>query len=297
MEVPAEVYDVQCPACGAPATPADNPLPIPHPVTAEAIIHLVCSTPCGRWYGAGWTLRATQAEYEAAHGPAPMTVLLAGDDPNQPLPLSRRPPEAAALPEAAWTQACANTIRGRHSSGDHPCGAILVPDLDRLTPDEFRSVIVVRFTCRVCPGQVWPSPPELDVPLSEEEHLQMFGRTRDAYRPPLPDPADYDEGDVPGPTEYSIWRTADRTGLLDFPTLGELVASEDHDFTAMDEGEYTIKHWPTGTEFDGAEFAVAHAGTIRETYTAQGYDLGFDPDCPVGMRYDAETGDYVPLEG
>lgn len=263
VPIPAEAHQAACPRCGDPMDVlVDEGLQVDEDDGKAGV--LVRCRSC-RMVG-GWSWPLSREEYEAHFGrpPAP-ELLLPGDPRLVPPPPDQRvlPPgpwgathreNPAPIPDEAWAVPCSNKRGwGKYAP---TCGAMLVPQPDRVFfYDEFASTATVGFrrcdTCRECSLEFYTWP------LTPEEHRARFGRAPGDYRPEY-DPTDPDDFVA----EYSMWETATRKQLQHFRSLEHLTDDGDYDLRAFEPGEYRIKHWPSGTEWDVPAFVAAHEGAV-----------------------------------
>lgn len=290
MEIPDDVHTITCHTCGGPTRidPARSTAPTEQAPTGSAF--LVCSAGDG-WFGV-FTYGLDREQYVNEFGHHPLaTVTFDDDDPSQPMPPEQRvlPPgpwgvtgvPATEIPDDAWHQRCPNKL-GR--AREHVCGKALIPNPGHVFYyDEFRSVAVLGMACRGGCRYVFE---RYEWGLTDEQHLQVFGRTLAEYRPKV-DPDDYDEGEAPPAVEYGFWRTADRACYQEFPTLDDLIGCQDWDLRAIAPGEYTIRHWPTGGEWDVPAFVADHADAVAAEYA------DIDAELALSGRYDEETGEWI----
>jgi hypothetical protein len=266
IALPNEVDELTCSDCGADAVVNNSHTADVNAHDGKATVWLLCGADCG-WLGGLRSWVVTRAEYEALYGHVPHHLLLPGDErllppapdaralPPGPWGYQHVPP--SPIPDEAWERPCPNQVgpRGR------TCGAILIPNPTGVFfHDEFTSTTTIGFRCDVCQRPVLE---HLSWPLTPEQHGDVFGRAVGEYRPEF-DPEDPDDFEA----EYSLWRTADRWGLTHFRSLDDLAATEDVDLLSTGQGEFTVKHWPTGAVWDLPDFIAQHEQIVTAAYTS-----------------------------
>lgn len=264
MDIPDHLYTQRCPYCST-VLVVDDRRPIEIGAeTGRAFASLLCPADCG-YLGAGHSWEVTYAEFVEFHGHAPDTLLLAGDPRLTPEPATDRVLDLnrvgpAEVPADAWSATCENRP-SRWSK--RLCGSPLSLDPTRVIVDEFTSTASIYYACPLCEGQPGRT---YTLNLTPEQHHTVFGRTPEQYHPSTEyGPDDYDDGIVPD-FQYSVWDTGTRANVFHFETLAEITASDDYDWRTMPAGVVTVKHWPTGVEWDGAAFYAAHQDVTDATY-------------------------------
>lgn len=269
-DVPAEVAGIVCSQCGAETFINPGYKTEVRDSDGRASVWLLCRNDCGS-SGSIFSWQVSRDEYQAIFGDVPRNLLLPGDARLRPPAPEERvlPPrpwgysqvEPTAIPDEAWELTCTNTSGRWHTK----CGGILTPDPTRVFYyDEFTSTATLGFRCGAC-GK--PSLERHSWPLSPEQHYAIFGRSLEEYKPEL-DPDDPDDF-LPA---YSMWQTADRELLTHFRTLDDLAGSEDYDLCAYKPGQFTIRHWPSGTTWDVPDFVAEHAEVIAAHYDDESED-------------------------
>lgn len=297
MEFPADVHTITCGRCGAPTRIDPERTTAPTAENPSGYAYTMCAAGCG-WCGV-YSFTPTRAQYAAEFGhPAPLTVLLDGDDPTEPVPVEQRflPPgpwgrdrdhDPIDIPAAVWDEPCERRLNvpGRFGGQRPVCGGGLVPDpTDTFYFSEHNSTATVSVRCRRgCDSQfltvTWV--------LTDEQHLAVFGRPWSEYRPEI-DPDDYDDGEAPASVDYAMWRTADRGYYQEFNTLADLIGCQDWDLRAFEPGEFTVRHWPTGGEWDVPAFVADHRDAVDAEYA--------DAEPVASGDYDEDTGEWIDDE-
>jgi hypothetical protein len=267
VTLPHEATEVTCSACGARTYVNPDYQSTVDQFSGKTNVWLLCAEECG-WTGSLFSWQVTYDEYKRVHGYVPRDLLLPGDArlippapeqrtlPSGPWGITKVP--SSPIPDEAWSIPCPNQV-GRWPR-KRQCGGILIPDpADGVFfYTEFTSSVTLGFRCDVCRRPVLE---HLTWKLTPEQHYAVFNRTVEDYRPEY-DSDDPDDFEV----QYSIWRTADRWGLEHFASLDQLISDESYDLRSIGPGEFTIKHWPSGTVWDVPDFVAQHAQLVSAEY-------------------------------
>lgn len=266
--VPAEAYEVKCTVCGADAIVNPNYTAEVREEDGKTNVWLICSDEDCTWKGGLFSWQVTREEYKAHFGQVPAGVLPSAPEERvlPPGPWGYFKVQPAPIPDEAWEVTCPNNV-GRWPR-TRECGAYLIPNpADGVFYfDEFTSTASLGFRCEVCRKPVLEN---MTWSLTPEQHQALFGRAVGEYRPSF-DPEDPDDFEA----KYSMWRTEDQGLLMHFRDLDDLIASEDVDLLALGPGDFTIKHWSTGGEWDAPDFVAEYRERITAAYqdVEEGYD-------------------------
>lgn len=275
VAIPADIHEVKCTECGGDTIINPNYSADVREDDGKTHVFLICSDENCVWRGCVYSWLVTEEEYLGLFGHPGFGIW--------PVPPEYRelPPgpwgvfkvQPSTIPDEAWQITCPNNVP-KFSNGPI-CGGYLIPNPGHVFYyTEFSSTVTVGLRCPKCQQIVletasWSLTPEL--------HLEIFGRPVGEYRPEY-DPDDPDDFEA----KYSMWRTADRWGLQHFRSLDDLIGSEDYDLLSIGPGEWTVRHWETGGEWDMPEFVAEYRERIKATYEDQQEGWGDEDDDDEG---------------